>query len=236
MGATEGNTAIIQDNLSFIVDPQNYACYPESGTAVTELSVNRESCTLVGGTGFTSPAFTFDGVNDEVDCDTAFSNISSDTTGTIEAWAKPTTAANTEQIVAFGDANGDVVINLINIAGKLRAVSREFPTTHWVLLSDNIVFSDATWCHIAVSQNATSPVIYFNGVAIAQTFTTSTDKTKWLGSYSGLDTMRVGALDYNSLGSGFFFTGSIGITTYHSIALSAAQVLRNYNATKDIYL
>jgi hypothetical protein len=51
-----------------------------------------------------------------------------------------------------------------------------------------------------------------------------------------VDNIRIGATDYLGGGSVNFFNGSIGQVRYYNTNLSAAQILQNYNATKDIYI
>jgi hypothetical protein len=85
-------------------------------------------------------------------------------------------------------------------------------------------------------QDGTSPVIYANGVAIAQSFTTSTDKTKWLNDCAGIDNARIGDRNYSSLGEDSHFNGDIGQVRYYNRALTAKEIENNYNNMKHRYL
>ena len=55
-----------------------------------------------------------------------------------------------------------------------------------------MVFADNTWTHVAITQDGTEPVLYVDGVAVAQTFGVTTDKTVWFNDLIGLDNGRIG--------------------------------------------
>ena len=71
--------------------------------------------------------------------------------------------------------------------------------------TDNAITTDNTWVHIAVIQDGVSPVIKINNVAVAQTFSVSSDKTTWFNNDSNLD------------------NGNIGVITFYNITILALE-------------
>ena len=166
-------------------------------------------------------SYDFDGAADYGHADGAASTINSDTQGTITAWIRP---------VAITGTN-DVIFNFGNSSGsghycRLSAVNGKISANHWaggwqwIKTTDNDVLSAATWVHIAVVQDGVSPVIYVNGVAVAQSFSNTTDITTW-ASAGTVNTIKVGRLVYTA---SQFFDGHIDDIAYFRTALSAANV------------
>lgn len=67
------NPSIVTDGLVYYIDAYNAKSYIGSGTSVNDLSKNYTNATLVNGVGYNNGTFTFDGVNDRIDCGTNFS-------------------------------------------------------------------------------------------------------------------------------------------------------------------
>ena len=132
--------------------------------------------------------YTFDVVNSSVNIDTAVNDLATTTKGTWSAWVKPVDATPAAQysIITFGDVNGNAYLRYFiqSTTGILRAASVNAGLVKWTLDTNANPFSDNTWTHVAIVQDGTSPVLYINGVAVAQTFTSSADKTFWFVRYS----------------------------------------------------
>jgi len=149
--------------------------------------------------------------NDTINIDNVLTDIASSTNGTVEGWLRhaDATKASTEYIVTFGDTSSNefFMIRKNATSGKLICALRIAGVTQWQLETDAVAFINNTWMHFNLVQNGTEPMIYINNVAVAQTFTTSTDKTKWFNDASGLDNGRLACLNFNSSGDGSFFDG-----------------------------
>ncbi|MBI2057238.1 LamG domain-containing protein, partial [Candidatus Pacearchaeota archaeon] len=92
-------------------------------------------------------------------------------------------------------------------------------------------YSDGTWTHVALVQDAVSPVLYVNGVAPAQTFTESTNKTRWFSGASELKVGRIG--DEFFAQEQQFYNGSIDEVLIFDRALSAGEIKSLYNNTAN---
>jgi len=191
---------------------------------------------VIGGTGAVSFSNNYsvllDGVDEYINIDSVQTALASTTVGTWSCWIKPVDATPTalEVPLSFGDINAATFLALrIETDGKLGAQVFESAATKWLLRTDAQAMSDNTWHHVSLVQDGASPVLYVDGVAVAQTFATTIDKTKWHNT-TGLDSGRIGSLDYNSLGNAFFFNGNVDEVLFINRALNATQVADIYNS------
>lgn len=175
----------------------------------------------------------FDGVAEAVNIDAVFTALSATTQGTWSAWVRlvNVTAVNSDYIIVFGDTDANTTIELTRqfTDAKLRAIVIENGSARWRLETTAAAFSNNTWTHIALVQNGVSPVLYVNGVAVAQSFITSTDKTEWFNSVAGLDNGRISCRNSNNAGNNTFLNGNTDEVRFYNTALTAAQILALYN-------
>ncbi len=83
--------------------------------------------------------------------------------------------------------------------------------------------SPNTWNHVVCTYGAGTKTIYVNGTQVAQqTGLTGTISTNTTGLYLGA----------HGPGTNFFLNGKIAESRVYNRALTAAEVLQNYNATK----
>ena len=101
------------------------------------------------------------------------------------------------------------------IGGTINNQDLSFTTTTYLTVN--------AWNHIACTYNGSSKVIYVNGVQIATVAASGTLNTGQINQYIG---------KYGAAGNNYPFNGRIAESRVYNIALSAAQVLQNYNATK----
>ena len=100
----------------------------------------------------------FDGSNDYVDINSIVDNVSSDTAGTWSAWVKPDDATPNANayIIGLHDTNvAEVISMMIQTDGKFCAVVYDGGSKKWELMTDNAVFNDNTWVHVAIVQDGT---------------------------------------------------------------------------------
>ncbi len=180
----------------------------------------------------------FDGADDFINIDTALTNsLATTTVGTWEAWIKPVdaTPAGFERIVAFSDASANAVLDLfVSTSGILRMVARNSVELKWDLDTDNAVFSDNVWTYIAITQDGTEPVLYIDGVAVAQAFSTTTDKTWWFSDDGNLDNGRIGDFNKNGAGEANHFNGVIDEVKIWDVALDNDTIVRHYSQGRGI--
>lgn len=175
-----------------------------------------------------------DGGNEYININGVLINsLATTTKGTWSLWVKPVdaTPSGTEMFIAFGDTNATEVIRMrIRPSGELIADLYDAGVKYWDVQTDSVIFSDNTWIHLALVQDGISPVLYVDGVAVPQTFTDSTDKTKWFNDLTGLDNGRIGCQNLANLTNVNFFNGNVDEVLFINRDLSAAQILDIYNA------
>lgn len=86
------------------------------------------------------------------------------------------------------------------------------------------VISTSAWAQVVGTYTSGTRVLYVNGVAVNSDTQTGTIATNANG-------MTVGS--YNS--NGYFYNGNIGIVRVYNRALSANEVMQNFNATRGRY-
>lgn len=175
----------------------------------------------------------FDGVDEFANINSVLSALATTTVGTWSLWIKPVdaTPSASEIVVGFGDTDGDTrLLMLVTTTGRLCTFMSRIGSVRWGLDTDNVVFANDTWAHIAIVQDGVFPVIYFNGVAPAQAFYNTNDQPFWFNDALDLDTGRLGDYNYNSLGEISHFNGNIDEPRFWNTNLSAAQILATYNS------
>jgi hypothetical protein len=212
---------IVTNGLVMYVDAANTRSYSGSGFTANGL-IGGIGGTLVNGVGFTSSnggSFTFDGTNDRID----FGTVPANTTGrsTIGCWVK-TTTTNQCMTVSFA-AYGVMYINRF-ITGKILAFFDQDTDNNTSADVSNTSVNDGYWHYLAATNNGTTCSMYIDGVL---------DKT-----YS--ETPSYGTSIYNQIAGqadgNNHMNGSVSSAHIYNRALTAQEVLQNYNATKKRYL
>lgn len=192
------------------------------------------------GVELTDPSWTFandlsvlfDGVDEYVNIDTVLTALASTTVGTWSFWIKPVdaTPSAVEMPLSFSDTSANAYLHfLINTNGRIQYISRIAAEIKCSLRTDVAAFSDGVWSHFALVQDGVSPVLYVNGVAVAQTFIVSTDKTWWFNDDPNLDNGRIGDSNRNNLGEVLHFNGNIDEVIFVNRALTQPQIADIYN-------
>lgn len=209
--------SIIMDGLVFYIDAANPRCYPGSGTDLTD-NISGIGASLVGGVGFNASnygQFTFDGSNDHIN----FTNTNSVklTTGTISAWVKASSpGAGFRGIMAKQYAYGLFYSDSVLVAYDWGGSATR---------STGVNIADGTWKNVAMSfQSAVSngTKIYINGALSLTTTITWQNDTQNL--YGGAEAA-----------AGQYAACSGSIFSLYNRALTATEILQNYNAARKRY-
>ena len=92
--------------------------------------------------------------------------------------------------------------------------------------------SAGAWYHLTHTYNGTTQLFYINGV-LAATYNSAASGNI---SYDASNTLLAIGADFNgtgyNVGPNVYTNGKMPVVRIYNIALSAAQVLQNYNATK----
>ena len=211
------NNVIVTDGLVLYLDAANTRSYSGSGTSSNSL-VGGIGATLVNGVGFTSSnngAFTFDGSNDYIN----FGNSSAvqQSSGTLSAWAKASSPGGGYRgIIAKQGAYGLFYTDSVLVAYDWAA---DAPRSTGVNIADN------TWKNVVLTYQSgvsNGTRIYINGVSVLTTTITVLNQTGNL----------FGGAEANA---GQYASCQISSFNIYNRALSATEVLQNYNATRGRY-
>lgn len=226
-------TPSITTNLVLWYDPSNTASYPGTGTTITDLSPNPVNGTLANIT-YTNPYFSYNGTTSQVTIpDTAKLEPGSGD-WTMEAWFYTT---------AFKPGSSGVILGKFDPGGLSADVSYSIRTNNTGVLYAQMGdgtggFTNSTlyqtvlstwvqvvyvWKNVAVNSLET----FINGSSIGSVSHTlpsllNTSANLYLGSYNGGEFSQ-------------WFNGRIGVVRLYNTALTAAQVLQNFNADRSKY-
>jgi hypothetical protein len=218
---------IVTDGLVLMLDAANGESYPGTGTVWTDLSGNGNNGTLVNGPTFSSGnggSLVFDGIDDRVNSSTGvtwFSNASF----TVETWFKFDTSPPSEQLwFSAKETAGDIPntdIHLRVVSGQ----SLRFGFLNNDLTTSSVV-THSQWYNVVCNYDAGSDTsrIYVNSTQVA---------SGNQGPYTP-STANIG-IGYWVIRNAQHFKGSIASTKIYTRALTAAEILQNYNATKGRY-
>ncbi len=213
-----------------------------------DLSGNNNLGVLTNGPAYSSGYITFDGVDDYVTVPSA-SLLNLGTTFTIEAFVKLGNLTNLYQPIfsALDVAGGlqtkgysfhwyrDAVYGL-----NAKSLYLQFGLNSWgwqVFGSGTNSINDTGWHHVAVTtsgMNTGSPTItfYIDGVASSSTRWNAGSAGAILYS-SNVASLRAGSIYYPTAYDGpYYLTGSQSSLKVYNRALSAGEVLQNFNALR----
>lgn len=218
------------DKLVLHYNPSMTECYPGSGTSLIDLSGNGMNGTMSNLT-YSNPAFTYNGSNSQVSIpDNA---IIEPGTGnwTMEAWFKPTQFTVSTQTVLGKFQNGGtssiISYAMRQLNGNIRA---DFSNGTTAFTSDDYAIGLNTWVQMVYVWDRTNSMLYTysNGVLKQSRAITISG-----GIRNGTTNLFIGS--YNGGEYSQYYTGQIGIVRLYSKALTAAEVLKNFNANKIVY-
>lgn len=231
---TPSVTPTTPNNLILYYDPSNPASYPGTGTTITDLSGNGRNGTM-SNISFTSPYFTYNGSSSQISV--ADNPLLEAGTGnwTMEVWVNQSVAGN------------DVVLGKFDPGGTSQDVSysiRTTSTSYYAQLgsgsgSGSTLYVNSTthtgtlntWYHIVyVFTNVAANTLetFVNGSSIGSVSHSlpsllNTTANLYIGSYNGGEYAQ-------------WFDGKIGITRLYNKALTASEVLNNYNNDISKYI
>jgi hypothetical protein len=225
MSTAEGGGNIVTDGLVLYLDAANTKSYLGSGTIWTDLSRGGNIGTLTNGPTFNSSnggSIVFDGADDFVSVPDS-TNWDFTTSLTIELWVYVTTY-DTGGTMIIHQQNGSAVGGFeiwINTSGGIYFNKNPFTT----IVTTGNVFSRNTWQHVVCTHNGTTGIVYLNGTNVGQANASLPDNVT--------GQLRIGS--WANVGS-YELNGRISnLRIYKNKALTAQEVLQNYNALKGRY-
>lgn len=220
---------IATSNLVLWYDPSFSTSYPGSGTSITNLAGTGLAGTMSNIT-YTNPYFSYNGSSSQVTI--ADNALLEPSTGdwTMEAWVHQLNSTGSQTVLGKFDPGGlsaDISYAIRVLNGSVRA---DYSNGSTSVSTSNYALPLNTWTHLVYVFNnvANNDIItYVNGVQQSTTTHSfasilNTTANLYLGSYNGGEYPQ-------------YFNGRIGATRLYNAALTSAQVLQNYNATKATY-
>jgi hypothetical protein len=224
---------ISTNGLVLCLDAANGESYTGSGTAWADLSGNGNNGTLVNGPVFDGTnmgSISFDAVNDYINFS---SNIINLTNGshTFEMWARAHNWINDssncgdKRTYPFTIHSGfDNFVGFVTNTTNRFQFQRRDPGVNY-FLSPPSAQELNIWYHLVGVLDNPGSKMFVNGALVS--FSTTAVAT------ANPTTFRLGWNDFNCSNS--YFDGDIGLIKIYNRALTAAEVLQNYNATKGRY-
>jgi len=213
---------IVRSGLVLNLDAAQKTSYSGTGTTWYDLSGNKNNGILTNGPTFSSAnagSIVFDGMNDQVVLTSANLPISGNGARSIFAWIKSTSTSTC--YVSTGTATNSQSFNLVKYSNNIGIMGYNldyYPTTG---SSDKNV-ADGNWHYVGVSFNGTNLSMYVDAI-LDNTSGTFTYSTTGQNNYIARS---------NHVGNENYVNGSIAIVKIYNRALSASEILQNYNATK----
>jgi hypothetical protein len=210
---------IVTDGLVFAVDANNIVSYPKSGTSTYNLTGSGATGTLTNGTSFNitnGGSFMFDGTNDYISFPND-TNLDSQAI-TMESWSNVNSLFQDGFLFEKGTVNTQYS-NFFNSDGTFYFRTMGLSVTGLTFYAPSYI-SPNTWNHIVCTYGNGIKIIYVNGVQITQqTGLTGTIPTNTAGLFIG---------QHGS--GGYLLNGKIANSKVYNRALTAAEVLQNYQA------
>lgn len=211
----------VTNGLILCLDAADRNSYPGSGTIWSDLSGNNITANLINGPTVSNGILSLDGTNDYVTI--TFNSIFNVTSSpfTVSVWHRNNNSGTGYNGIITADNTGDNTWKIMKDNGeqfyKVRVLNTflAFPA-----------YTVGRFHHYTFTKNGTSLIAYFDSVAYSSS-NTSGDPVSFsnnlaLGSYRLADAQS----------GGYLLPQSYGSILFYNRALSATEVLQNFNATR----
>lgn len=214
---------LVQGGLTLNVDAGNPYSYTGVGFDWYDVSGNSYICTLINGPTYSNGAIVFDGTNDFVDLTYPYSvpiAASGNAVRSMFTWVRTTSTGN-QAFISTGTAANSQSFNLVKYGSYIGVMGYNndyYPSTG----NAGILITDGVWHYIGVTFDGTNLRMYVDGI-LDNTSGTLTYSTTGQNNFIGKS---------SHTGNENYTNGSMGMVHVYNRALSGAEVLQNYNATK----
>ena len=226
--AINAGPKIVEDGLVFCVDVANRRSYPRAGTVWTDLATSKVNGTLTNMTDNFSTdgvgTLTFDGADEHVNFGDNFSFLDDPDANefTITSWINGDSGAD-GTIFSKAD-NGNRMVQLFTSTSDTLVTK-----TGGTQIVGSTIVADGTWHNVGLRVSNDGGTykakLYVDGM--------SDSSEVAVGSTTVTADFLIGARrDSGNTGLGYPFDGKIANCFMYNRALSSAEILQNYNATK----
>jgi hypothetical protein len=225
---------IVTNGLVLYLDAANYLSYTSGSTTWNDLSGNNNSGSLVNGPTFSSTnagSIVFDGVNDYIGSTAAsgtgitnpklYNNKIS-----FNVWFRTTSTKNSQYVISSGaQTNSTGICLVLNDSGTPEYVGVTTSDKSWSIGNLDFITPNI-WYSICVVTDDNNMYLYSNGTLVTSVASGGSTQT------SVHTSLTLGSPNNNLGNPGFTLVGNIASTQIYNRALTASEVLQNYNATK----
>lgn len=217
---------IVKDGLVLDLDAAKKDSYPGSGTVWNDISGTSNNGSLVNGPTFNSNnggSIVFDGSNDYMSFNINATNISFSGELTFNIWYKYLNGVGDTSLLEIG-GNYNYWSLYWDIADTLGYLSFSINGNYIFRVTSTTSTKTGAWCNSCGTFSNGAAKIYTNGI---------------------LDNTRTGLTLLNQTGilegkiakdnGSNIMGGNVSVAQIYNRALSAAEILQNYNATKGRY-
>lgn len=242
LGTTESPDRIIKNGLTHYLDAAQLRSWPRSGTALTSLFGGTQTSTLINGVGSNNDyggTFRLDGTDDYIDMSGSFNNYINPSVGcTMTVWIYPYTFFfGTLNITGGYRPSGSNLWHSALLHCSSNSGFGAYP--FWlriygrVVLSNNLDYyvesssiSFFVPSHVTMTFDCSTGLlrVYLNGV-LSNTKSAAATSIRYFGDEKATIGRQYGG-DY------LIYNGGICSAVYYNRALTAAEILNNYNVTK----
>jgi hypothetical protein len=213
---------IVTNGLVLYLDAANYLSYTSGSTTWNDLSGNNNSGSLVNGPTFSSTnagSIVFDGTNDTVQANAVNSSYF-----TLSVWVKWTQFVSSDQgyaILSNNTSTNNGYMLYQGTSAPYNTVKIFVCTPTLAVVTSNTLLSTNVWYNLTVTYNGNLILLYINSIV-----DNSAPQTGTVTSNPG--SLILGKTGYLNA----YFNGNLANVQIYNRALSASEVLQNYNATK----
>ena len=221
----------VTEGLTFYIDAVKPKSYPGSGTSWNNLIKDAPGCILTNDPVFnnTPPSsnFTFDGSNDYVEIlggNYAVTLGNGNLAWTVNAWIKTSTTVNSLGAGSIlSNSNSGPVYSMMGVNNG-RIVYWTYQNSNWAQKLGNATVNNNAWRMLTwVNYTNYTMDMYVDGVLDASVANSTSGNNNPVDRIAG--------------SWGGYYNGSIAaLSMYRGTALTAAQVLQNYNALKSRFI
>jgi hypothetical protein len=234
MSTLSGGPNIVINGLVLYLDAANPKSYISGSTTWNDISRSGNNGTLINGPTYSSDnggSIVFDGIDDyvtNIGTTSTFSFIQNTAVFTLNVWVKPSILGTAMYFMGNNDGTtGSKGFYLGKLSNDRLWLAVTYGVSGQFVISyqPSNYFTDTNWVNVTVSSNGSEATAYKNGVQFGSSSST-------IINFSTGDSQRTLAVGrVNNLGS--YWNGNIATAQIYNRALSASEVLQNYNAIKS---
>ena len=213
--------SIVTNGLVLNLDASNSSSYSGTGTTWTDLSVSSNNGTLTNGATFNSAnggAMVFDGIDDRVQ--TNYNPTFTDFT--VCVWYKDNGSSIYGRLVDNNYINGFWLGKNGTTPNQWGGGIKESPSPFGIYLT----LPDSQWHFLTSVRSGTTHTIYGDGI---------TNKISNTVSAAALNGTSIAIGEWSGGGTGQIFKGNIPQVLIYSRAITEAEIMQIFNATKGKY-